>query len=105
MQPAPIRVSLAHHPGRGGDENSYGRHQQAEVPEYSSAGEQGDRGDHQGDLQEDLAEIEAVGFAVGEDEFLLELAGFGLELLLLVFVAVGFGADFSLKLGGGCGVL
>src|SRR5260370_32676493 len=75
-------------PRRRSDENSSSRHKQAKVPEYAAAGEQGDRGDYQGYLQEDFAEIEAVGFATGKFAFLFQFAGLGVEFLLIIFIAV-----------------
>src|ERR1700676_4809604 len=89
-----VRDLLMDNPGRRSDENSCRRHKQAEVPEYAAAGEQSDRGDHQGNLQEDFAEIETVGFVSGEFAFLLQFAGLGVEFLLIVFIAICFGHVF-----------
>jgi len=71
------------------------------VPEYAAAGEQRDRGNHQGDLQEDFSQIEAIGFAASKFGFLFQFAGLGVEFFLLVFVAIGLGPVFFLQRGGG----
>src|ERR1700675_4413000 len=63
---------LAHNQDRGGDEYSRSCHNQAETPENAAAREQGDRADHQRDLQTDYAEIEAVSLAAGKFAFLFQ---------------------------------
>src|ERR1035441_10908460 len=88
---------LVHDPGRGGDDNAGGRHEQAEIPEYAAAREQSDGGDHQRDLQEDFAQMEALGLAAGKGGNLFPFARLGAELFLIVFIAVGFGTIFFLE--------
>ena len=71
---------LMHHPGKRGDDNAGDSHQHAKVPEYSSAGEQRDRGDHQGDLHEHFREIEAVRLAAGKFGLIFGFAGLAVEI-------------------------
>src|SRR5208337_2073084 len=90
---------LEHHPSRCRNQHAGRRQQQPKVPEYATARKQSDRGDHQRNLQEHFAEIEAVGFAVRKRKFPLQFVSFGLEFLLVFFISRNFGANFLLKLG------
>ncbi len=74
------------------------------MPEYAPTRQQRDRSDHQRDLQEDFAQIEAIRFAVREREFPFEFVAFGLKFLLVLFIRRNFGANLLLNLGRACGI-
>src|SRR5271170_6116244 len=82
-----ITVSPAHHPSRCRNQNPRSRYQQTEVPEQPPPREQRDRRNHQGNLQEHFAQIEAVSLAAGKFGFVFHFVGRFVEFFLLIFIA------------------
>src|SRR5205823_1904405 len=67
--------------------------------EHAAAGQQGDRGYNQSDLEEDFTEVVSVGATAFVLRFLLQLSRFGVYVLLLVAILVCLSLILLVQLG------
>src|SRR6266852_4340821 len=93
-------VGSSYEEARGGSDDSQSADCDTEIPKGAPAGQQRDRSDDQGDLNENLSEVEAVGLATVQRDFVLKLAGLCLELVLFVLVLDGLLTKALIEFGG-----